>query len=157
MADSMNLRVRALHLFDALKRSEWAPILLVRLSVGYMFMASGWGKLHKLGELIEYFRSLGIPAPGLQAPFIATLECVGGAALMLGLATRVFAPLLAGTMTVALLTVSLKEAKNHDPGNLFYLPEWLLLVILIWLAFAGAGKASVDRVLREKLDPKASD
>jgi putative oxidoreductase len=157
MADSTNLPVRAARLFDALKRAEWAPVLLVRLSVGYMFMASGWGKLHRLASFAEEFRALGIPAPDLQAPFIATLEFVGGTALMLGLATRLFAPLLAGTMAVALLTVSLKEAKNHDPGNLFYLSEWLLLVILVWLAFAGAGKASVDRFLREKLSPKTSD
>ncbi|MGH7284101.1 MAG: DoxX family protein [Polyangiaceae bacterium] len=140
-------------LFDTLKSFEWAPILFMRLSVGYMFASSGWRKVHTLGELTDYFRSLHIPAPELQAPFIASLELVGGICLIIGLAVRVFGPLLASTMIVALLTVLLKDPKNHILGNLFYLPEWLLLVTLVWIAFSGAGKISVDALLRKKLAP----
>lgn len=138
---------------DLATRYEWAPALLARVSVGFMFMSSGWGKLHKLDEFVAFFRSLGIPAPTVQAPAIATLEFCGGLALVLGLGVRAFAPLLASTMVVALATDRLKDPKNRELGNLFYLSEWLLLVILLWLAFHGAGKLSVDRVLRDRLAP----
>jgi putative oxidoreductase len=139
--------------FDLLERAQWLAVLLVRASVGYMFAASGWGKLHKIGELVHYFESLGIPAASVQAPFVATLELVGGVALFLGLGTRVFGALLAGTMAVALVTAFLPDPKNRDPANLFYLAEWLLIVILVWLTFAGPGKVSLDRLLRRRLAP----
>lgn len=145
---------RVAGLFDLATRYEWGPALLARVSVGYMFMSSGWGKLHKLDELVAFFQSLGIPAAAVQAPAIATLEFCGGLGLVLGLGVRAFAPLLASTMFVALATDRLKDPKNRELGNLFYLSEWLLLVILLWLALRGAGKLSVDRVLRDRLVPR---
>ncbi len=142
---------RGVRLGDRLTRLEWLPILLARASVGTMFALSGSGKLHELDEFSEYFRSLGIPAAGVQAPFVAALECVGGLALVAGFGVRVFGALLAATMAVALAAVQLRKPENLDPANLFYLPEWLLLVILLWLAFAGAGRVGVDGWLRRRL------
>lgn len=139
------------HWSDRAARYEWAPALLARVSVGAMFMSSGWGKLHRLPEFTAFFESLGIPAASVQAPAIATLELCGGTALFLGLGARAFAALLASTMVVALATDKLRDPKNHALGNLFYLPEWLLLCLLLWIAFAGAGRLSVDHVLRKKL------
>src|SRR5438128_1127868 len=42
-------------------------LLLLRVSVGVVFAQTGWGKLHHLDDIIEFFRGLGIPAPQLQA------------------------------------------------------------------------------------------
>ena len=50
-------------LYTQLDGVEWLGRLVVRLSVGVEFFGSGFGKLGKLPGLVDYFRSLGIPAP----------------------------------------------------------------------------------------------
>ena len=42
---------------------RWLPPTVARLTLGWIFLQSGWGKLHSLPKVIEFFRSLGIPAP----------------------------------------------------------------------------------------------
>ena len=146
----MNLVRRVSSIFEKLQELEWLPILIVRLAEGYMFATSGWGKLGKLHEFTAYFESLGIPLASLQAPFVATLELVGGAALVVGFGTRIFSALLAGTMAVAILTARLQEASVKTAGDFFYLQEWLLLLLLVWLVFSGPGKVSVDAKLKRR-------
>ncbi|MEE9147482.1 MAG: DoxX family protein, partial [Candidatus Tectomicrobia bacterium] len=86
---------------------------------GIMFCGSGWGKLHDLQGLGNWFGTLGIPLPHFNALFVSTIEFVGGACLVLGLGTRVFAFLLSGVMAVALLTVGLPgEAKMMERFNI---------------------------------------
>ncbi len=65
-------------------------LLAVRLYWGFQFAQTGWGKLHNLAKITGFFASLNIPFPGFTAPFVSTLEFVGGILLMLGLvfATR---------------------------------------------------------------------
>jgi len=75
-------------LYARLDALEWLGRLVIRLSLGLEFFGSGLGKLGKLPGFVEYFRSLGIPAPALQAPFVASLELVCGVLVLVGLATR---------------------------------------------------------------------
>ena len=42
-------------------------LLIVRLYWGWQFMQTGWGKLGDLGKVTNYFTTLGIPAPALNA------------------------------------------------------------------------------------------
>ena len=44
----------------------WAGPLIARLTVGYVFMLTGWGKLQNLDRVTEYFTSLGIPFPEMR-------------------------------------------------------------------------------------------
>ena len=45
-----------------------SPLLLaLRLYWGWHFCQTGWGKLHTHGDVTEYFISLHIPLPGLNA------------------------------------------------------------------------------------------
>ncbi len=138
---------------DLLKRLgelDWIPVLLVRLSVGLLFFESGRGKLFvTLEELGEYFVELGIPLPHPSALVVASLEFAGGMCLILGLATRLVGVALAFTMMVAILTAQLGTVSTL--GDFLYLPEVLLLVLLIWLVFSGSGRVSVDRFLTRKL------
>jgi putative oxidoreductase len=124
---------------------SWLPGLLSRIAVGLVFIQSGWGKLHHLDKVIQFFSSLGIPAPQLQAPFVAGVELVGGSLVLLGLFTRVAAVPLIGTMVVAILTA--KRADIHELGDLFFMPEYLFILLLLWLIIKGAGAVSVDKVL----------
>ncbi len=127
---------------------EWVARLLVRVAVGLEFFGSGLGKLGKLTGLIQYFRSLGIPAPEIQAPFVASTELICGALIAVGLVTRPAAVMLCGVMTVAIVTAAAPEkhitATWHGLLEFLYLPEVLLLLLLAWLVFAGPGRASLD-------------
>ena len=51
---------------------------LVRLTVGVVFIGTGWGKLHSLPQVTEFFASLHIPAPAFQARLAASTEFFGG-------------------------------------------------------------------------------
>lgn len=126
--------------------------LLARLVFGQAFLITGWGKLHNLDGVVKFFTDLGIPAADIQAPFIATLEFVGGILLLLGFGTRIVALLLSCTMVVALLT-----AHRGDFGPALTLDKSFaditplpFLVGLMWLLASGAGKLSVDHVLARR-------
>lgn len=135
--------------FGKLSDLHWVWVLVARLAVGCEFFLSGKGKLGRLPELVAYFRKLGIPAPSIQAPFIATLECVGGLCLILGLATRVFGFLLGCTMVVAILTAI--DLTGKDLAEFLYISEWLLLLLLWGFVFTGGGKASLDGLIATRL------
>ena len=139
-------------LYARLDGAEWLARLVVRLSVGLEFFGSGLGKLGKLPGFVEYFRSLGIPAPELQAPFVAGVEFLCGALLVIGLVTRPAALMLCGVMAVAIVTAAAPEhhiqASWRGLLDFLYLPEWCLLLLLAWLVLAGPGLASLDARLR---------
>ena len=142
---------------DALNTLGWLPNILLRITVGFMFFSGAVGKLGHLDRFAAMFASLGIPAAQLLAPVTAVVELVGGAALMLGLATRLVSLVLAGVMFGALITdIGPDLARKHPAlwdflSNLFYAPEWLLIGLLLWLLCVGAGKASVDALLGRRL------
>lgn len=126
-------------------RLGWLPPTLARLCVGLVFFNSGWGKLHGLPDVIDYFRSLGIPAPELQAPFAAGTEFVCGLLLLLGLCTRLATVPLIITMIVAILTA--KKDELEGISSLFTFIEYLYILLLVHLAIGGPGPLSLDRLL----------
>lgn len=142
---------------DALNKLGWLPNVLLRLTVGFMFFSGAVGKLADLDKFTTIFAGLGIPAAQLLAPFTAVVELVGGAALMLGLGTRLVSLVLAGDMVGALITdigPSLAQKYPdawHFLSNVFYAPEWLLIGLFVWLLCVGAGKASLDALIVRRL------
>ena len=145
-------RVRSL--YARLGGLEWLARLVVRAALGVEFFGSGLGKLGKLSGFIQYFRSLGIPAPEIQAPFVATTELVCGTLLIIGLLTRPAAVMLCGVMAVAIVLAAAPEkhiaATWHGLLDFLYLPEVLLLLLLGWLVLAGPGRASLDAWLARR-------
>jgi putative oxidoreductase len=141
-----NLYTRLLRFFMAL---DFFGPLLARLTIGYVFATSGYGKLTNLERVISYFESLQIPAPKIQAPFIASLEVIGGIFVLLGFGTRVMSALLGSIMLVALVTAK-KEALESF-STLSETSEYLYLVLLVWLVVAGAGRFSVDAWAHKKI------
>src|SRR5678815_950910 len=118
---------------------------LARLTVGLIFIGTGWGKLHSLGDVTDFFTSLHIPAPGFNARLTAATEFFGGLLVLVGLGTRLASLPLAFTMVIAILT-----AKRPDIDGLTTLvgfDEWTYLVLFLWLAVAGAGPLSLDNVV----------
>jgi len=129
---------------------RWLPPTVARLTIGWVFLQSGWGKLNNLPKVVAFFTELGIPAPQFQAPLAATSEFVCGALILVGLFTRVASLPLIATMTVATLTA--RKADIHDLSDLFGTMEYLYIVILLWLGAYGAGPISLDAVVAKRLE-----
>ena len=129
---------------------QWLPPTVARLTIGWIFLQSGWGKLNDLPKVIAFFTDLGIPAPQLQAPLAATAEFVCGALILVGLFTRVASLPLIGTMLVAILTA--KKADIHELSDLFGTAEYLYITLLLWLGAYGAGPISLDAVFARRLE-----
>jgi len=126
---------------------HWLPPLVARLTVGLIFFQSGWGKLHNLGQVTDYFTELGIPAPALQATFASATEFVCGALLLAGLATRYAAVPLIVVMLVALCTALWEQIDSF--GSLFGIAEYLYIALLVVIATYGAGPISLDAILEK--------
>ena len=135
------------------EKIAWFAPLLARLAVGIVFLTTGWGKLHNLSQVTDYFTELHIPAPHAQAILVATTEFLGGLCLTVGLFTRLAALPLSVTMVVAILTA--KRAEIDGINALFGFEEFLYFTIFIWLAIVGPGKISIDHLIVRRLDPTA--
>ena len=137
-----NVRARAL---STTQKLDWLGPLVARITLGVLFVSTGWGKVHSLAKVTAYFSELGIPFPGIQAPMVSFIELIGGALLVIGLASRIAALPLMGSMAVAILTAQRENV--HGLPDLFGLVEWTYFALLLWVALAGPGKISLDHVL----------
>src|SRR5215469_11004960 len=81
----------------------WLAPLAARITVGWVFLWSGWTKLHILPRMIENFREWGIPAPEFFTPLASSIEFVGGILLLIGLLTRFAAVPMMIVMAVAIV------------------------------------------------------
>lgn len=129
-------------------RLESPFLLLVRLYWGWQFAQTGWGKLHNLAHVRDFFASLGIPAPGVTAPAIAALEFLGGILLIVGLATRLTGLLLACNMFVAYLAGDRAALASvfSDPGKFYNADPFTFLFASMIVLILGAGFFSLDYV-----------
>jgi len=123
----------------------WIGPLIMRLVVGYVFMLTGWTKLNNLPQMIQNFSEWGIPFPGILTPFASAVECFGGAMLILGLFTRIPAAMLTVVMIVAIKAAKWENADSLE--TLLGFEEATYLAAFLWLAIAGPGAASLDRLL----------
>ena len=147
-----SLSSRALRLLGYL---DFIPGVLTRLVVGFAFFDSGKGKLENIENTVNFFADLGIPAPELNAAFVARLEYYGGMLLLAGVLTRIVALLLSSTMIVALLTADRQNfidafTRSGELG-LSVVAPFALGVFLSWLVVRGPGALSVDSLLKHAL------
>src|SRR5271165_1247755 len=121
-------------------------LLFVRLYWGWQFMQDGWGKLHNLPKVIEYFGSLGLPMPGPTAYFVSILELVGGLLLAIGLGSRLIALLLTGNMTIAYITGDREALLSifSDPDKFSAAAPFTYLMASLIVLIFGPGRFSLD-------------
>ena len=141
------------------RSSQWASrlqsplLLLIRLYWGWQFAQSGWGKLHNLEHVTEFFASLNIPAPHVNALFVSVTECVGGILLALGLGSRAVSLVLFVDMSVAFVTAD-REAVGmflSDPGKFYGADPYTFWFAALLILIFGPGALAVDRILERKL------
>ena len=141
----------------------WFPQLILRLILAWEFGEAGFEKLHGT----NWFSNITFPFPfNLVSPefswHLSTFfEIVGAFALALGLATRFFSASLIVLTIVAIAAVHWPESwstlgelwKGYaitDKGYGNYKLPLLLLIMLLPLFFNGAGKLSVDHLIKVK-------
>lgn len=135
--------------------SGWNPglgLALLRIVVGIVFIAHGWPKLAGGMEgTAGYFGSLGIPAAGLAAWFIALLETFGGALLAVGLFVTPLAALFIAHMVTGIFLAHLSYGFYViGPGAGGYELNLLLAASALTLILAGGGRwALQDRFRKE--------
>lgn len=131
-----------------LQKLDWLPVLLARISMGSIFILSGWGKLHNLSNVVEFFTELGIPFPGFNAQLVAFTEFCCGSLILLGLLTRLASIPLIATMTVAIITAKRQEISGIT--DLLGVEEFVYIVFFLWFIINGAGKISLDSFISSR-------
>ena len=122
-------------------------LLLARVLLAVMFLASGFAALSDIAGTGGYFGGLGLPYPTLVAWGVGLFEVAAGVLLILGLLTRPVAALLAA---FALVAGFLGHYGQGDTAMLAFFHQQMLLKDiavaggLIALAIQGAGALSLD-------------
>jgi uncharacterized membrane protein YphA (DoxX/SURF4 family) len=125
-----------------------APVLLVRLLVGAVFLSEGVQKFLFPAALgVGRFAKIGIPAPGFFGPFVGVVEIVCGALLLVGLLTRLAAIPLIIDMLVAIATTKLPMLAKSGFWSLAHeaRTDWCMLLGSVFLLLVGAGPLSLDQ------------
>lgn len=125
---------------------SWLAPLFARIVTGYIFLLSGWRKLHDLPHMIENFTGWGIPFPHILTPFASGVEFFGGLFLLLGLLTRISAGALGIIMIVAIRAAKWDGVDSLE--TLLGFDETEYLALFLWLAIAGPGLLSLDHLLQ---------
>jgi len=155
LKETLRLPLTAYSTFVVVAGFLQSPVLLlIRLIWGGQFIMTGWGKLNHLQKVTEFFATLGIPFPAWNAPFVASVECVGGFLLVVGLFSRLAAIPLAITLIMAYLTAEFDTVKPLLHGEVdpfFSATPFLYLFAMILIIAFGPGAFSLDHLLRRFL------
>jgi putative oxidoreductase len=128
--------------------SKWSSVMLsvLRIATALTFVEHGTSKVLNFPPAAAAAHSGPSPA-GIMATLgqiSGPMELIGGALVLFGLFTRPAAFLLSGEMAVAYFTVHAKmdlyPMNNHGEVAVLY------CFIFLYLAFAGAGPISVDKM-----------
>ena len=117
---------------------------------GWQLAQSGWGKLHNLANVTNFFVTLNLPLPAQTAVFISCVEFFGGILLALGLLSRMTALVLTINMVVAYVTADREALLSvfSDPDKFYAAAPYTFLVASVIILFFGPGKFAVDAVIR---------
>ena len=132
-----------------------AFLLCIRVYFGLWpagIAVNGWGKLHNLGRVTQFFASLGLPAPGATATFVATFEFVAGILLAVGLLSRVAALGLVIDMLTAYITSDRDSLANFfaDPSKFYNADPFIYLAFALVILIFGPGKIALDYLIERK-------
>jgi len=130
---------------NILSHGQNIALLLARLTLAYGFFGPAMQKWSDISSVADWFGSLGIPFPTLNAYMAAGTELLGVVLLTLGLFTRLISIPLIIVMVVAITTVHLTHGFSAG-DNGFEIPLYYMLFLAIFASF-GAGKFSLDHLL----------
>jgi putative oxidoreductase len=145
---SLFFRLRQLYrrFFGAIDYLRSPFLLAVRLYWGWQLIQSGWGKLHNLEKVTEFFTSLNLPMPGQMAVLISCVEFCGGIFLALGLLSRLTALVLTINMIMAYVTADREALRSifSDPDKFYAAAPYTFLVASLIILIFGPGNVCLD-------------
>lgn len=119
-------------------------LLVFRLFIGLsMALAHGFGKLPPNDQLVGGVEGMGFPLPLVFAWGAALSEFLGGLFIAMGLYTRYASAFLGFTMAVAAFIAHANDPFGTKEMALIYLVSCVLFLL------GGAGKYSLDRIIRK--------
>jgi len=134
-------------------------LLFVRIYWGAQLAQNGWGKLHNLAHVTQFFSGLGLPAPGPTAAFVATVEFLGGILLIVGLFSRFIGLVIAVDMLMAYVMAD-REALSSifsDPGKFYVADPYTFLFAALLILIFGPGKYALDTFLLRRFPYPATN
>lgn len=131
-----------------LSKARSVALLFLRLILAYGFYQPAMNKWSDIGAVAEWFGSIGIPLPTLNAYMAASTELAGVVLLTLGLAVRYISVPLMVVMVVAITTVHLGNGFSAG-DNGFEIPLYYFLMLFV-LVTHGGGCFSVDALLKKR-------
>jgi putative oxidoreductase len=143
MASKLTALRETVELF--LDKLQDLSLLFVRLILAYGFYEPAIMKWKDIGAVADWFGSIGIPLPTLNAYMAAATELSGVILLTLGLAVRLISIPLIVVMIVAITTVHLPHGFSAG-DNGFEIPLYYMIMLFVLLTHGG-GKFSLDRLL----------
>jgi putative oxidoreductase len=158
-----NLILRLRHyyklFFDLVYWLQSPFLLAVRLYWGWQLVQSGWGKLHHLSNVTQFFVSLNLPMPAQTALFISCVEFFGGIFLALGLLSRLTALVLTVNMIVAYITADREALMSifSDPDKFYAAAPYTFLIASLIILIFGPGKIALDTLLDRVFPDRAVD
>jgi len=145
----MRLRVLYQRFFGVVDYLRSPFLLAVRLYWGWQLVQSGWGKLHHLDKVTEYFTSLNLPMPAQMAVIISCVELFGGIFLALGLLSRLTALVLTVNLIAAYITGDREALFSifSDPDKFYAAAPYTFLIASLIILIFGPGKLCLDTLL----------
>jgi len=148
---NMLTRIKNLHdrFFGLVSYLQSPFLLFVRLYWGWQLIQSGWGKLHHLSNVTEFFTSLGLPLPAQTAVAISCLEFFGGIFLAIGLLSRLTALAMTINLIVAYITADREALFSifSDPDKFYAAAPYTFLVASLIILLFGPGTFALDTLL----------
>ena len=123
-------------------------LLIFRITLAYGFYIPAKNKWSDIYAIADWFTSMNIPLPLLNAYMAAGTEAAGVALLTLGLATRIISIPLMFVMLVAIATVHYKNGFSCG-DNGFEVPYYYL-IMLFALTTSGPGRLSLDHLIHKR-------
>ncbi|MFP5229591.1 MAG: DoxX family protein [Acidobacteriota bacterium] len=125
-------------------------VILIRILVGWVFVSEGLQKFLFPGALgVGRFAKIGLPHPALLAPLVGLVEMVCGAAVILGLWTRLASIPLLVVIATAIATTKIPELHRAGQGFWFMLhdarTDFSMVLGLVFLLIAGGGSLAMTR------------
>jgi putative oxidoreductase len=135
--------------FDVVSYLQTPFLLFVRLYWGWQLIESGWGKLHHLDKVTDFFTSLNLPMPAQTAMAISCLEFFGGIFLALGLLSRLTALVLTVNMIMAYVTADREALFSFfsDPDKFSAAAPYVFLIASLLILIFGPGRLAVDSLI----------
>jgi putative oxidoreductase len=135
--------------------ATWSDFLLLvgRVFLAWLFLASGYGKFSGIAGTTGYFTSLGMSPPEMWAWVSAFTETILGVALILGFATR-YAALAAFLFVLVATAIAHRYWTYPAAAKAGQYNNWLKNIAImggtLYVFVFGAGRYSLDAMLAKR-------